>query len=574
MLALDFLSLLLTKENPTHAGMSLSPALRELVGVGVLGTDKLAKPHMTEARLQDHKTVATGWKLADIDKNVESLLTSASRLQKEMTVEAKYWAEVLAVSNKGWTITRVPNELQNLGVRYGFSEAASDFRATSLAPMRRSEDGSVDLDCGAILGESKRLLVTIERNGNIVGRSSLPKPLSPGAPLEDRVLEARNTIIAQELWHEMNREGRLLLTYGVRLEEDALSYSPGRDMRIIFTMQSLEAGLDEESSRWLPEDYRAEAISATLHQVLTYAHRTNSKRRLRTNPKTRYQTAKTFPYQLLRPVLAYMQHEESVEETTRFISGLTTVLQSAGITTAMFKLTEPPVSPNEMGPNSSPPEALLQSLLPPLKCQFELNITPEARVSLLCRTSTTTFISTGFNISLPSLAPGQPNLLQALYPPGERSNFEGYLLPDLKYYLQQAVARVVLEQASRVVQQIGLATTPPRDGSAKSNWIKDIGGTALINLDENHDGEERIDIDVVVRDVHATGLDTVEDQKVHIQPQLCIEARWTAGQPNAGLGQQTWSWTLSNAVQGIKQEPIEQVIRNVVTREAGDTMQV
>lgn len=556
MLALDIISLLLTKEDPAQAS-TVSPMLQQLVGVGVLGADKLAKSNITESRLQDHKTVVTGWKFADIDRTVDSLLTSASRLQKEMTVEAKYWAEVLAVSEKGWTITRVPNEPQSLGVRYGFSEAAADFRSTSLAPMRRGEDGTVELDCGTILGESKRLLVTLENNGRVIGRSSLPKPLPKDAPLEDVVLEARDTIYAQELWHEMNREGRLLLSYGVRIESGTLSYCLDKDTRIVFTLHPLEENLEDVASRSLPEDRRAEALSAALHQLLMYAHRVNNQRRSHTSPRKRIQTTATQPYQLLRPMLAHMQHEQSIEDATRFISDISTILQAAGVTTAMFKLTEPPISPDSAAARGSPPEALALALLRPMECQFEVNITPDARLLIHCQTALKTFISTTFQIHFLPAIPGEKGLLQAVYPPGEISNREGYMLPDLKYYLRQAVIRVLVDRASKVVQHMGPSLLPDSKETTVA-WTKDISGTRL----EKANGEnESLAFDVVVPEP-----DGPLTQAKAQQPELQVHGSWDAGQPDPM--RQTWTWTVHDAVRGIKNDSLEQVVREVVSRTA------
>lgn len=556
MLALDFISLILTKQDPTQIS-SLSPTLRELVGVGVLSVDKLAKPNMTEARLQDTKAVATGWKLADIDRSVDSLLTSASRLQKEMTIEAKYWADVLAVSDKGWTVTHVPNEPQNLGVRYGFSEASSDFRSTSLAPMRRGEDGSVELDCGRMLGESKRVLVTLEMNRKVVGQSALPKPLPEGAPLEDRVLEARNTIFAQELWHEMGREGRHLLAYGVRIDHETISLILSKDSRIVFSLQPLEQSVDEENTRPLPDDARAEALIAALNQLLTYAHRVNNQRRSRPNPKNRNQTETVQPYQLLRPILGLIQHEKSIEDATRFISDLTTILHSAGIETAMFKLIEAPISPDFVAARGSPSEALVLTLLRPLECQFELNITPEASLMIHCRTALSRFISTSFHIQPLPPAPSPLNSLWHSYPPA--SNIEGYTLPDLKYYLQQAITRVLVDNTVKLAQQVTPAPLPENE-DAGTEWDKFISGTALVNYSND---SERLDFDLVMSEAW-----THEGTAQH--PELRIHGSWKAGE--AEPAQRTWTWTVADAANGIKKESVEQVVRDVVSRAAQPEM--
>lgn len=553
MLALDFVSLLLTKQDPSELN-SLSPTLHQLVGVGVLSASKLAKSNITEARLQDTKTVATGWKLADIDRTVDSLLTAASTLQKEMTIEAKYWADVLAVSDKGWTITRVPNEPQNLGVRYGFSEAAPDFRSTSLAPMRRGDDGSVELDCGKMLGESQRVRVILEKDGKVIGRSSLPKPLPEDAPLEDRVLEARNTILAQELWHEMGREGRLLLAYGVHIDHDAISYALSKTSRIVFTLQPLEHSLDEEQSLPLPEDSRAEALGAVLHQLLTYAHRVNNQRTSSRKPKNRNQTVNVQPNQLLRPVLAFIQHENSIEDTTRFLSDLTAILHSAGVDTAMFKLIEPPIAPDFVAARGSPPEALMLTLLRPLECQFELNITPEASLMIGCRTALTRFISTSFHVQLLPPAPSRSNSLMVSYPPATTQ--EGYTLLDLKYYLQQAVTRVLVDSSVKLIKEVTAANPGAENGDAVPEWDKFISGTAVVNYS---DEQERVEFNVAVPRAWVP-----EDVIQH--PELRIQGSWNIGQHEPA--RRTWTWTVEDAAQGVKHETFEQVVRDVVGRVA------
>jgi mediator of RNA polymerase II transcription subunit 17 len=98
--------------------------------MGTLGADKLYAPRMADAQKQDNKQVAKGWKSQSVDKTVDSILASASRLEKEIEVETKYWQQVLTVSDSGWSVCRLPKERHTLGVRFGFSEgiiASCDF---------------------------------------------------------------------------------------------------------------------------------------------------------------------------------------------------------------------------------------------------------------------------------------------------------------------------------------------------------------------------------------------------------------------------------------------------------------
>lgn len=133
VMALDFVSLLLSKETPVQADMTLTPQLRELVGIGTLGATNLSSSNQSRERLQDKKLVATGRKLLDINMAADSILSAASRLQKEISLETKYWAEVRAVSDSGWTVCRMPQDTQTMGVKFGFSECESGPQTSQIA---------------------------------------------------------------------------------------------------------------------------------------------------------------------------------------------------------------------------------------------------------------------------------------------------------------------------------------------------------------------------------------------------------------------------------------------------------
>jgi mediator of RNA polymerase II transcription subunit 17 len=84
--------------------------------------DKIQASRVTDAQKEDNRRVAKGWKIQNLNKTVDTILESATRLEKEMETETKYWEQVLAVSDSGWAVCRLPNEKHTLGVRFGFSE--------------------------------------------------------------------------------------------------------------------------------------------------------------------------------------------------------------------------------------------------------------------------------------------------------------------------------------------------------------------------------------------------------------------------------------------------------------------
>lgn len=125
MLTLDSLSLLLSKQSPTQAGLTLSQQLREMVGIGTLGADKLDEPIIHPNKSKDDEEVATGWTLMQINQARDAAEEAGKFLQREVEAESKYWEDVIAVKKAGWSICRVPREHHTLGVKFGFSEGES-----------------------------------------------------------------------------------------------------------------------------------------------------------------------------------------------------------------------------------------------------------------------------------------------------------------------------------------------------------------------------------------------------------------------------------------------------------------
>ena len=123
--ALDFVSLILSKHTPRQAEIAMSLVLKQSVPMGSLGAEMTQLPQKSPLQRQDDQLVSTGWKLQSLNATADSLLRSATRLEREMEEEAKYWEQVLAIKEKGWSICRLPRERHTLGVRYGFAEGTS-----------------------------------------------------------------------------------------------------------------------------------------------------------------------------------------------------------------------------------------------------------------------------------------------------------------------------------------------------------------------------------------------------------------------------------------------------------------
>ncbi|UKZ82381.1 hypothetical protein TrVFT333_010169 [Trichoderma virens FT-333] len=366
LLTLDSMSLLLSKQNPTQAGLTLSQQLRDMVGIGTLGADRLNDSNSTPAKTKDQEAIAMGWTIMEINKTRDSAEEAAAFLEKEISAESKYWEDIISVRKAGWSVCKVPQERHTLGVRFGFSEAAPEFKNNGLAPMRRGDNSSTDLDFGRLGGVSEALVVTYERDGKIIGRSTTRSASEDGS-LESRVLEARNTIFSQELWHELTKESRSLAAYDVKPEGKKLTCQADDATKITFELLPLESCPSHDEH--LPENGLAEKTSMVLHILLSYAHRYNELMRIR--PQS---------YALLRPILARTMYLKNIEESMQYVGALVKTLQKAGLpSSVILRTTQASASdPNSRGPNQlSASQTLVRNLLQTQDFTLEITILPE-----------------------------------------------------------------------------------------------------------------------------------------------------------------------------------------------------
>ncbi|KZF22695.1 hypothetical protein L228DRAFT_247063 [Xylona heveae TC161] len=336
--ALDFVSLLLSKHTPKQAEVSMSPYLQQHAPKGSLGMEKVQNPQLPDAEKQDQELVSRGWKLQGLQSSADSLLRSAARLEKEMEHEARYWEQVLSVSEKGWAVCRVPGEGRTLGVRFGFAEASPEFKHRGFAALRRIGDGTLMLDQGLASTQPKAIRVRVETSPQNVAYSQLPS-LAAVQPtsLEDRILQARNTVYEEELFYELAREARTVVNQGVRIIGSTIHLPRMGDEQISIDLVSLNDSNDSTADPLTapsnPLEKRAESIVTCLRILLSYAHRQNLHRRSEIPQPLTDRKQATPIYSIIRPVLTHLQHRSVVQSIQTFLDNFTAPLQSAGFPT-------------------------------------------------------------------------------------------------------------------------------------------------------------------------------------------------------------------------------------------------
>ncbi|TQV92097.1 hypothetical protein V2A60_004397 [Cordyceps javanica] len=549
MLTLDSLSLLLSKQNPTQAGLTLSPQLREMVGIGTMGADRLDDANTTPAKTQDREAVAIGWTLMEIDRTRDAAEEATAFLAAEMAAEGRYWEGVMAVRQAGWSVCRVPQERSTsgaLGVRFGFSEAAPDFQRNGLAPLRRADDGVARLDIGRLGGTQERLVVTYESGGKVVGRAA-PRELDGGnddddgdgdgdGSLEARVLGARNTIFAQELWHELTREARSLAAYDVRTDEEKrLVCAVDADSRIIVELlpvaacqrQQQQAPPDEQAEE-LPDNATAEAISLALHILLTYAHRCNELMRIRPLPPHVPRTRGQQIYTLLRPVVARLMYARNAAACTRLVGGLVRSLRAAGVAAAAFTLRTPQPTVADLAPAGTPnqPSAavgLVRTMLQPTDFALDVVLLPGVDFSVRGRTYLVPVTATYYHVLAPADA-----ALHALCGPYA----DGY--PDL-----EALADYLSVAAARALAAHHLGRL--RAAAGEEAWALGVQGTRIRHTQDL----DRPQLDFAV--ARGAGDEAALQLTVSRVPGGTTTAAGdVAALPQAAApGQSSWTWTPS-----------------------------
>ncbi|TVY33593.1 Mediator of RNA polymerase II transcription subunit [Lachnellula subtilissima] len=390
--ALDFVSLLLSKDTPIQAGLSMTPQLREMVGTGTLGADKIHASRVTDTQKENNRRVAKGWKIQNLNKTVDTILESATRLEKEMETETKYWEQVLAVSENGWAVCRLPNEKHTLGVRFGFLEAAPAFRNQSLAALRRNPDGSISLDQGVTSTEPQCVRVRIQVNGINTGSSTIPRLVPGDGPIESLILQARNTIFSTELWQELSRESRTLGAFNVRYKGDPLTFPLDSERTILLDPVILG---DSAPSPPGPDDSTAEGIAIALNLLLAKpsSKDTNPSPNLgRKAPKSTLQLVTFLDYTAPPPTNHYISPQSpraSLRDAEICIVNPNTIIYHNPLPSQ-----PPPFA------NFSLAERTIFSLTERLESIATLKLTPDTTLTITSRTSQFPVAGTSFGLSL------------------------------------------------------------------------------------------------------------------------------------------------------------------------------
>jgi len=317
----------------------MSPLLKNSVPTSALDFDRTQPPPPTQAQEDEAKAVTHGWNLTALNCSADRLLGAAERLEKEITKETKYWEQIRSVSEKGWATCRLPRERHTVGVRFGFSEAGPLFAARGLAALRPDVNGDIMLDHG-ISDNAKIIQVRVIRNGVSSETSYLGSQRGAPGELETVIEQARDSLFDEELFHEMTREARTLLSWGVTVQDNAIHLPIGtpdsaskhdlpqskQEIRLELLPRQAHSAASETNNTT-----RSDRILLALRTLMTGVYRKRFKTRSKAPDPLTDEKHVAPIHHILQPLMKYLFHDHATTMIMQTLDKTAVLFEAAGM---------------------------------------------------------------------------------------------------------------------------------------------------------------------------------------------------------------------------------------------------
>ncbi|KAF2236727.1 hypothetical protein EV356DRAFT_512493 [Viridothelium virens] len=358
-------------------------------------------PAKLETRREEEEKVSQGHRMKSLNKSVDSLLDAATRLNREVEKETKYWEQILTIREDGWSLTKFPRERHNLAVSFGFSEARGEYKARGTAALQIGETGNIVLD-EALTANTKTIRVRVLENCQVMGSSYVPQNgVRADFLTAELVQRARDSLFDEELFQELTRESRLLLPYNVTMDENKIrirypgpdtgsqnSGVPAREILIDLV------GKDEMSTIGdRTEDLECQGIALALRVLLSYAHKQRLHHRSRIpHPISEGQSAELRPV-ILRIFIGYLQQKVTLDAIRSDLDQRVLLFGQGGL---KFNYTLRNISPDLSSWLSKQKHTVVATAKPQASTSFAdfvnaLSVPLETRVALTMEHSTSSF---------------------------------------------------------------------------------------------------------------------------------------------------------------------------------------
>ncbi|KAK9461166.1 mediator complex, subunit Med17 [Lipomyces oligophaga] len=355
--SLDFVSLLISAVKPAAGTTSMSPHLKVHVPVGSLGADHLPRPESNFSASDVDYPISLGWKSAALSAVSERFEKAHERLVREAGCEKTYWLQMEEIVQLGEILfkMRLP-DYRGLGLRYGFSDAGSNYKEKGFATLRRDKSGKIVFKTE---GEPQSLSLSVSILRNQMKTATFitsPDSSTEGTSTESfksLIKQARDSLFEEELFFEIVRESKSLTSRGItsdfgdRISLPFDSYTICIEMiSNILTLEMSQLSHDEsksssasissspdQNSHVADDQFLAEAVSITLHLLLSRLHRRNRalRRKIPLPLGSSAAVSATSSSEILEPLLDALSIRSSETKTDEHQSSTKSPIQSLSI---------------------------------------------------------------------------------------------------------------------------------------------------------------------------------------------------------------------------------------------------
>lgn len=422
--SLDFVSLLESAHN-SAGGVTVSEVLKQSVPLGSLGTDMWHRMPEDKPRRAQEELIATSVRLRGLQSSADALVSAAARLKDNAEKETKYWEEILAISDKGWSVSRIRRDSHMLGVHFGFSGSVPQFSRRDLAALVTDGAGNITLERG-IGSKPTAMRAVVRRNGRVVGASKLPRiPNLSSTTLDTRIRNARDSIFDEELYHELIRESRELTAAGVSLQGSHLRFNTSIESAESQDDVSLElVSLDQDHAlghdATNEQDHLAEATLLAARLLLGQAHKERLKLKA-SLPKPlseKKEEPQNFP--ILKPLVWLWRHQANIAYLNGILDKVAGLLRKSSIPFNLQRLTLDITGLMDI----TTVEMFVKAFLQPMQTTGTLEIRPAGSetplaVQVIAEMSLNSSVVTSFSLVAPDGSryrdyPDLPDLVESL----------------------------------------------------------------------------------------------------------------------------------------------------------------
>ena len=330
LVALEMVSFLLSKHS-IPAQSTMSDELKKRVPTGTLDSKVVQAREVSEAKAKQFIRNSQGWRSTNFNSTSQNLASASVRMRSEAERESKYWEEMATLRESGIAISRYPRESHAVAVHFGSANSIPPFQQRGMAVIRQDADSRVYIDQGSAATRGDRMQVEIFRGTRKTGCHAFSSTaLNNATNGTQAILEARDSLTIDELFHEISREARITANQGITTRGQTISFDVEEEYEVALTVKNGSW----ESNQALTENSLAEYICLSLRSLLSEAHRQNYIRRTHTPPAMVAKLTQIPEYAILRPLVASLRHRALVSELRAKINeSLVEPVRQAGLDT-------------------------------------------------------------------------------------------------------------------------------------------------------------------------------------------------------------------------------------------------